>query len=299
MSDKLKAYLFLTFAVLFWSGNAVIARLLHNDISAIALSTGRWWLATLILLPFVWKQLLQDSSTLLRHWRYILLMGLLGISLFNTLLYQSAHTTTSTNIALIQTTMPAMIIVLSALLFREKSGILAMAGVILSISGAVLVVTQGQWIIFTEMNFVHGDLLMLIANLVYAFYSVLLRKRPDIHPSSFLGATFISGSLLLIPLFIWDMTIQPLPQINSTLIYSLVYIAVLPSIVAYLFWNRGVALIGASMSGFFICLLPVFTAVLAAVFLKESLLWYHLAGLVLIVAGFLLFQSRPHTPTST
>jgi drug/metabolite transporter (DMT)-like permease len=297
MSHSLKAYLLLTLAVSLWSGNVVIARLLHNDISAIALSCGRWWLATLILLPFVWKYLRKDGPILFKHWRYITLMGLLGISLFNTLLYQSAQTTTSNNIALIQTTMPAMILVLAVFLYREKPGILALIGVALSISGAVMVISQGQWSVLSEMNFVSGDLLMMVANLVYAFYSVLIRKMPDIHPSSFLGGTFISGSLLLIPFFMWDLTLHPLPGVNATLTYSLLYVAIFPSIISYLFWNRGVALVGASLSGFFICLIPVFTAVLAAVFLNETLLWYHFAGLVLIVFGFVLFQSRSATIT--
>ena len=298
MSHSLKAYLLLTLAVSFWSGNVIIARLLHNDISAIALSSGRWWLATLILLPFVWQHLRKDAALLIKHWRYITLMGLLGISLFNTLLYQSAQTTTSNNIALIQTTTPAMIVLLAIFLYREKPGMLAMTGVVLSISGAVLVVAQGQWSVLYEMNFVRGDLLMMIANLVYAFYSVLLRKMPDIHPSAFLGGTFISGSLLLLPFFLWDMTLHPLPEVNSTLAYSLLYVAIFPSIIAYLFWNRGVALVGASLSGFFICLIPVFTAVLAAVFLNETLLWYHFIGLILIVLGFALFHSRS-TPVSS
>jgi drug/metabolite transporter (DMT)-like permease len=292
MSYNLKAYLLLTLAVLFWSGNAVIARLLHDDISAIVLSSGRWWLATLILLPFVWQQMHKDWPTLIKHWRYISFMGLLGISLFNTLLYQSAHTTTSTNIALIQTTMPAMIVILAAVLYREHAGLLAITGVFLSMTGATLVVAQGQWSILTEMDFVSGDLLMMIANLVYASYSVLLRKMPDIHASSFLGGIFIFGSLLLLPFFIWDLTLHPLPDLDSTLSASLLYLAVFPSIIAYLSWNRGVALIGASKSGFFICLIPLFTAILATLFLNENLLWYHLAGLVLIVIGFVLFQAR-------
>jgi drug/metabolite transporter (DMT)-like permease len=299
MTHSLKAYLLLTLAVSFWSGNVIIARLLHNDISAIALASGRWWLATLILLPFVWQRLRKDTPVLLRHWPYITLMGLLGISLFNTLLYQSAQTTTSNNIALIQTTTPAMIVVLAMFLYREKQGMLAMTGVVLSISGAMLVVAQGQWSVLAKMNFVRGDLLMLVANLVYAFYSVLLRRMPDMHPSAFLGGTFISGSLLLVPFFIWDITVNPLPELNSTLTYSLLYIAIFPSIIAYLFWNRGVTLVGASLSGFFICLIPVFTAVLAAVFLNEALLWYHFAGLVLIVGGFMLFHARSDSSPSS
>ena len=288
----LTAYLLLTLTVLFWSGNVVIARLVHNEISAIALSTGRWWLATIFLLPFTWKYLKQDFNRIKQHWLIVTLLSLLGISLFNTLLYHAAHTTTSNNIALIQTTMPAMIVLLAVIFFGERSGLLASIGVAVSICGALLVVSRGDLQVLTSMAFTAGDLWMLLANLVYAFYSVLLRKRPDIHPMSFLGATFIIGSLLLLPLWLWDITQHPLPEMTPVLSGSFIYIAVFPSILSYLFWNRGVAMIGASMAGFFICLIPVFTAVLAAVFLHESLYWYHLAGMLLIVTGFILFQRR-------
>ena len=109
---------------------------------------------------------------------------------------------------------------------------------------------------------------------------------------SFLGASFIFGSLILLPLMIIDLQQNPLPSLTPTLAGSLLYIAIFPSILSYLFWNRGVELIGASMAGFFICLMPVFTAVLAALLLNEQLFWYHLAGMLMIVSGFVLFQQR-------
>lgn len=287
------AYLLLTLTVLFWSGNVIIARMLHADISAIALSSGRWWLATLLVLPFTWHHLRRDWPVLRAHWPIITLLSLLGISLFNTLLYQSAHSTSSNNIALIQSTMPAMIILLAAMLYGERPGARAMTGVALSIAGAVLVIARGNWQVLSELAISAGDLWMLLANAVYALYSVLLRKSPQMHPMSFVGASFIIGSLLLLPLFLWDLSINPLPALNDKLAIGLVYIAIFPSILAYLFWNRGVVTVGASTAGFFICLIPVFTALLAALFLDEGLAWYHLAGMLLIVAGFVLFQQRP------
>ena len=282
----------MTLAVLFWSGNVIVARLLHDDISAIALSSVRWWLATLIIIPFTWHFLRKDFKPLLAHWPLIVLLSFLGISLFNTLLYQAAHTTTSTNIALIQTTMPAMIVVLASLMYGERTALLAKAGVIISILGAVLVVSRGQWQVLADMDFTVGDLWMLLANLVYAFYSVLLRKRPKIHPLSFLSASFIIGSLLLVPFFIWDISRNPLPGLTLMNTSSFVYIAIFPSILSYLFWNRGVTMTSASTAGFFICLIPIFTAVLATVFLNEQMYWYHLVGMLLIIAGFILFQRR-------
>jgi drug/metabolite transporter (DMT)-like permease len=291
--SAITAYLLLTLTTLFWAGNVVLARLLHADISAIALSFGRWSLATLLLLPFAWKHLRRDWPVLMQNWRIITVLSLLGVSAFNTLLYYSAHTTSSTNIALIQTSMPAMIVLLSALVFHERVSHIAAFGVALSIAGALLVITHGDIDMLLAWQFAPGDLLMLLANLCYAIYSVLLRHRPPVHAMSFLGISFIVGTLALVPLFVVDVTSNGLPQLTSLTVGSLFYIAIFPSILAYLFWNLGVTVVGANQTGFFICLIPVFTAVLAAVFLNEQLQWFHLLGLLLIVGGFVLFQRRP------
>ena len=292
MTPSVKAYIFLTFTVLFWSGNVIFARLLHADISAIALATGRWWLATVFLLPFAWRYLKKDLKLITKNIGYLSLISFMGISLFNTLLYQAAHTTTSNNIALIQTTMPAMIVLLAVVFLKEQIRPMALLGVVISISGAMMVVARGDLNVLLSWDFAQGDLWMLVANLVYAIYSIMLKNRPDIHPMSFLGATFFIGSALLLPLFLWDITNNALPEISTTLVSGFFYIAIFPSILSYLFWNRGVALIGASLAGFFICLIPIFTAILAAFVLDEALSWYHLTGMLLIMAGFVFFQRR-------
>jgi len=292
MSIKYKAYLMLSTAVLFWSGNLIVARGLNESISAVALASGRWWLATLILMPFTWRAMKRDWPVIRQNWLIITLLGLTGVSLFNTLLYQAAHTTTSTNIALIQTTMPAMIVLIMALFMAEKHSWRAWLGVIVSVAGATLVVSRGDWQVLQSMSFVSGDLWMLLANLVYGIYSILLKKKPAISSLSLLGSSFIAGSLLLVPVFAWDIGINPLPQMTSHLAGSLLYVAIFPSIASYLAWNRGVSLIGPSLAGFFICLMPVFTGILATVFLQEGFYWYHVTGLLFIFAGFVLFQQK-------
>ncbi len=296
MAPHYRAYLLLSIAVFFWGGNVIIARALSHSISAVALNCGRWWLATLLILPFAWKFLKNDWLLIRRHWLLISVLGLLGVSLFNTLLYQAAHTTSSTNIALIQTTMPAMIIVMMALFFREQHHLRAWVGVLVSILGAMLVVSRGDWQVFMQWQFAAGDLWMLLANFFYGVYSILLRSKPVIHDLSLLAASFVAGSLILIPLFAWDLQQHSLPAMNLQLGASLLYVAIFPSILSYFFWNRGVALVGASLAGFFICLIPVFTAMLARIFLDEMFYWYHVAGLMMIFSGFILFQKKPGKP---
>jgi drug/metabolite transporter (DMT)-like permease len=286
------AYLLLTLTVLFWAGNAVLARLLHADIGPVSLAFGRWALATLLLLPLAWPHLRRQRRELLRAWPVVAVLALLGVSSFNTLLYQAAHTTSSNNIALIQTVMPAMIVLLAGLLFGERVTGIAVLGVCLSMLGAMLVVFRGDLQVLMQWQFTPGDLWMLLATFVYALYSVLLRRRPAVHPLALLAATFLVGSLALLPLSAWELRHHGPPVPSGILLGGLVYLAVFPSILSYLFWNRGVALVGASRAGFFICLIPVFTAALAAGLLDERLAWFHLVGLALIVSGFVVFQRR-------
>lgn len=284
------AYLLLTLTALFWAGNAIVGRALHTSVQPVTLAFWRWALAALFLLPFTWKHLRRDWHTLARHWRVMLGLSLLGISSFNTILYHAAHTTTATNIALIQTALPAMILLLGFLLFGQRVSRLGLLGMGLTIGGAVITVIHGDFAFLRAAQFVSGDLWMLAAVFLYALYSVLLRKAPRVHALSFLTATFIVGAAALLPLYVWEWHAFGAPAVTPGLIAGALYVAVFPSIFAYLFWNHGVATVGAGTTGLFNCLIPVFAAVLAFAFLGERLHAYHVVGLALIVTGFVLFS---------
>lgn len=284
------AYLLLALTALFWAGNAILARGLHAQISPVTFAFWRWALASALLLPFAWRVLRADWPRLRADWPWVLLLAVLGVSVFNTVLYHAAHSTTATNIALVQTVMPATIVLLGALLFGERVSLPAVAGVIVSMLGAAVVVLRGDPSALLHWRLVAGDLWMLLAVVAYALYSVLLRRRPQVHPLSFLAASFVLGTLVLLPVYAWEAARSGPPAVTGGLLAGIAYVALFPSILAYLFWNRGVALIGASRAGFFICLIPVFAAVLAMLFLGERLHPYHLAGLGLILAGFWLFN---------
>jgi len=287
------AYALLTLATLFWGGNAVVGRALHTMIPPVTFSFWRWALAVLILLPFAWRHVCRDWPLIVASWRILLALSVLGISCFNTMLYQAAHTATATNIALIQTAMPAVIVLLSLLLVGERVTRRAALGVTLGIGGAIYVVVHGNFAALAHMQVVPGDLWMLAAVVLYALYSVLLRWRPPIHPLSLVTVTFVAGDLLLLPLYVWEWSAHGAPQLNVDVLSGALYVAVFPSILSYLFWNRGVHVIGPNRAGLFICLVPVFASALAVTFLGETLRAYHVIGLALILAGFLLVnQSR-------
>lgn len=284
------AFLMVAVAPLCWAGNIVLAKGVALMIPPVALAFWRWAVAFAILLPLTWPYVKRDFPAALAGWKIILLLSLFGITCFNTLLYKAVHTTTAINGALIQTTMPAIIILISRVLYGERINWLQAVGVGLCVAGAGVVVLKGRWQALIDMALVEGDLLMILAVVLYALYSALLPKRPAIHPMSFLTYSFGAGCAGLLPIYLWERSAVGGFTITPATMGSIAYVALFPSIVAYFCWNRGVAVIGANRTGLFINLIPVFAAVLAIGFLGETLQVFHLAGMGLIVAGFILFN---------
>ncbi len=288
----LTAFLLVAVAPLCWAGNIVLAKGMADQIPPVALSFWRWFVAFLILLPLTWPHVKRDWKAARSGWKMIALLSLLGITAFNTLLYTAMHTTTAINGALIHSTMPAVIIIISLVFYGERVSRLQVAGVSLCIIGAGVVVLKGSWRALVDMALVQGDLLMIVAVVIYALYSVLLPKRPNIHPLSFLVYTFGLGAFGLLPLYLVELRalgpFAPTPAAAATI----GYVAIFPSIVAYFCWNRGVAVIGANRTGLFTNLIPVFAAALAVFFLDESLRAFHLVGMSLILIGFVLFNRQ-------
>ena len=291
-NSRIGIYLLLVLPPLFWAGNTVLARGIADIIPPVAMSFWRWTIALLILLPFTWKQTLNDWPEIKKHWKIISLLGLFGIASFNTLLYTAAHSTTAINIALTQSVMPVIIVSISFVLFRDRITRIQIFAIILCTLGAGYIVIHGDWHRLLQLEFVIGDLIMLLAVGLYALYSVLLRKRPDIKPMSFLTTTFAVGVVLLLPLYLWErQTAAPL-ELTQPVILSLLYVSVCPSILAYLFWNQGIHEIGANQAGLYINLIPLFASLLAVLFLDERFQSYHFVGIILITSGLLLFNLR-------
>jgi drug/metabolite transporter (DMT)-like permease len=288
--STLPAFLMVAVAPMCWAGNIVLAKGVATLIPPAALAFWRWAVAFLILLPLTWPYVRRDWKTAKAGWRILALLALFGVTSFNTLLYMAMHTTTAINGALIQTSMPAVIIVISMILYGERVSWIQAAGVTLCVVGAGVVVLKGRWQALVDMALVQGDLIMVVAVVLYALYSALLPKRPNMHPMSFLTYTFGLGCLGLLPFYLWEMSAVGTFVLTPGVAGSIGYVAIFPSIVAYFCWNRGVAVIGANRTGLFINLIPVFAAVLAVIFLGESLKAFHLAGMALIVAGVVMFN---------
>ena len=187
-----------------------------------------------------------------------------------------------------QSVLPVLIVIMSYLFFRETIRPVQVLGIFVSLSGAVIIITQGNLNVLTELSFNIGDLLILIAVICYAAYSAFLRKRPPIHPLSFLAATFITGTSILFFLYLWEHLSRQVMPFNHLTVIAVGYVAIFPSIVAYFCFNRGVELLGANRAGLFIHLMPVFGSILAMIFLGESFKMFHGIGIILILSGIVL-----------
>jgi drug/metabolite transporter (DMT)-like permease len=283
-------YLIMILPPLFWAGNATLARFVADLVPPITMSFWRWVIALVVLVPFTWTHVRKDWPEIKKGWISIILLGILGIASFNTLLYTAALTTTAINISLTQSVMPVIIVLISFALFRERISRKQMLAIFLCTLGAGYIIIRGDMQRLIHMEFVSGDLIMLLAITLYALYSALLRKRPNIHPLSFLTTTFAVGVVFLLPLYLWEMQSAPPLVLSQPVVLSLLYVALFPSILAYLCWNRGIFEIGANRAGLYINLLPLFVALLAVFFLGERFQTYHTTGIFLIVSGLLLFN---------
>lgn len=288
-----RPYLLLTMAVFFWSLNFILGRAVRSEIPPVALAFWRWAGATLLLWPLAWQHLRRDWLLVKQNLPVLILLSVLGVAIFNTLVYMGLQWTTALNAFIMQSTMPVIIVALSFLLFKETVTPVQCVGISLSLLGALAIITRGDGSILSAMSLNGGDLLVFLAVICYAGYSVILRQRPAVHPLTFVLVTFTLGSLMLLPFYMLEsLGGRPMP-LNLTALLSVGYVMVFPSIVSYLCYNRGVELVGANRGGLFLHLMPVFGSTMAIVFLGESLHWFHVTGIFLIVMGIVM-TTHPH-----
>lgn len=280
---------------LFWAGNAIVARSVSADIPAVSLAFWRWTAAALIILPLAAPHLRRDVPLMLRNWPIMLVLTVLGISVFNTFLYIAAHTTTAINIVMLQTAMPIIVVLATFLIFRETVTGAQAAGIAASFVGTLILISHGDPAVLLGLDFKRGDLWMLAAVVSYAVYTTLLRLRPPVHGFSFAFASFALGAVILLPFMIAEtIMVGPIPLSTSSFL-AIAYVAVFASVLAYIAFNRIVQLVGANTAGLAVHLVPVFGIVLAVILLNERLYPYHGAGIALIALGVWLATRRPAT----
>lgn len=278
-------YLLLTITMLSWSGNFIVGRAVRDAVPPIGLAFWRWVAGFLMVLAFAWPHLRRDWPTILRHWRIVLLLSVLGISVFNTLVYIGLGHTTAINALLVQSTMPVAILLVSFILYRERVGPIQGLGAAISFAGILTIIARGDFAILVALHLNPGDLWIAAAVLSYAGYSVLLRRAPGMHPLSLLAVTFALGAAVLAPFYVAESVTTAPVRPDLTSILAILYVGLFPSVIAYLCFNRGVALIGANRAGPFFYLMPVIGSAMAILVLGEAFHTFHAVGAVLVLGG--------------
>ena len=279
-----------------WAGNAVVGRLIYAAIPPITLNFLRWTLAFFIL-AFLAREVLAPKSVLWKHWRYYSVLGLLGVGLYNALQYMALHSSGPINVTLVGSSMPIWMLLIGRLFFHAGISVHQLFGALLSLFGVLVILTRGDFGQLLALQFVPGDLYMLLATIAWAFYSWLLSLAKD--PPSIKGdwartllaqvvfGVFWSGLFAAGEWLVVDTHIDWSPS----LILAIIYVAVGPAIIAFRCWGEGGRRIGPAMAGFFANLIPLFAALLSTLFLGESPQLYHALAFILIVGG-IVYSSR-------
>ena len=286
-------YLLLTLAPLFWAGNFVVARGIHEIVPPLALAFWRWVLALAIYLLLFGRPMLKSKTVLLGRWKLLAMLGLTSVTGFSVFIYLALHATTAINTALVNSFYPVMIVLMSWIAFRDRVSLRQAAGILISLAGLLWILSRGRPALLVGLQFSTGDLYTLAAGLNWAVYSVLLRKKPpELDHFCFLGAIMCWGTLFLLPVYVAGVLAGQTFTLTAPAVGGILYVAVFPSILAYLCWNRGVEKVGANIAGVFVHLIPVFAIFLAALLLGERLLGFQVVGMALIFTGIFLTTYR-------
>ncbi|HQO28826.1 MAG TPA: DMT family transporter [Accumulibacter sp.] len=286
-------YLLLTLTTLFWSGNMVIGRALRDQVPPLSLAFWRWTIAFTLTVPLAWPHLRRQWPLLRQNWRTVTLLGLLGVGGYNTLAYIALNYTPATNALLLNSFIPVATIALSWALLGKSLRRSEWLGVLLSLFGVTIIVCQGDWQTLTSLRLNIGDLWMLGAVFVWAFYTIGLQWRPaGINPLLLLAAFTLVGLAALAPAYAWEIAQGRLIAVTPASLAGIAYTGLFPGFLGYVFYNRAVGEVGASKASLFIHLMPVFGTLLSAIFLDEIPHLYHYLGIALIFTGIYLTTAR-------
>lgn len=282
------AYAMLVVVMILWSGNSMIGRAVRSDIPPLTLAFGRWALASVLLLPFAVRPVRQDWPVIRQHWLILLVFGLIGISLFNSLLYTGLHHSTASNALLIQAGVPGFVMLFNRTLFGVRARWVQMIAAILAMIGVAVIVFRGDLATAGQMAFGKGDLILVGSAAVWALYTVMMRKQPAVSPITFVAVTFGIGVVTLAPFALAEWLHGLRVHWTLGVVGAYGYVAILSSLAAYFLFNAASLRTGPVIAGQAITLLPLFGAVVSALILGEQLHFYHAVGMALIFVGIVL-----------
>ncbi len=295
MLDREKtAYIFLILTTLFWSGNFIVGKAASLfEIPPFTLNFYRWTFAWLILAPFTLSEIIKKKDLILENIRLIAILGITSITIFNSIVYYSLNFTQVISGVLMISTIPVMIIVFCWMLKIEKTNAHQIFGVIFSLLGVVVIITKANLEILLNLNFNKGDLWMVIAMFSWAMYSALLKKKKlELSQLALLQTIISAGLIFLLPAYMIELALGNRVNIHLPFVLTLAYVVLFPGLASFIFWIKGISIIGSNRSGIFLHLMPIFSTILAIIIFKEKFMIYHLIGAILIVTGIILSSKK-------
>ena len=290
LSRNKSAYIFLILATLFWSGNFIVGKAASFfEIPPFTLNFYRWTFAWLILAPFTLREIINKKNYIFKNIKLIVVLGITSITIFNSIVYYSLNFTQVISGVLMISTIPVMIIIFCWLFNIEQTNKYQILGVIFSLCGVVVIITRADLNILLNLNFNKGDLWMVVAMFSWAMYSALLRKKKlELSQLSLLQVIISTGLIFLLPAYMIEMSLGYRANIHLPFVMTLTYVVLFPGLASFIFWIKGISIIGSNRSGIFLHLMPIFSTILAILIFNEKFMIYHLMGSILIILGIIL-----------
>ena len=288
-------YFLLALAPFFWACNWIVGRGLHGEIPPLAMTFYRWCFAIAFMLPFALPHVRRQWPLIRKNWRVLILLGVLGVGSHNALAYIALNYTTVMNGVILNSFIPVMIIGLSWIFLRQRLANVQLAGVMVSLCGVLTILSQGSIERLAAFRLNPGDIVVVLSMFLWSLYTICLRWRPSgLHTLAFLFVIACVGDLAVLPLYLGENAFFRQVQWSGHVVIALAFVGLFSSFVAFVCWNRGVEQVGANVAGLFVHLMPVYGTVLAWIFLGEVLQLFHVAGIVLILAGiFVTSRAAP------
>lgn len=290
MSPTAKAYIFLVITGLGWAGNAVVGKFAVGHIGPMTLTVSRWAIALAIIIFLSLPQIKADWPEIKKNWLVCFVFSGLGFTVFNALLYTALQHTSAINVVIEQAGIPGIIFIGNYLLFRIKLGAGQIIGYLITLLGVAVTASNGSLQTILGLDFNLGDVLMLLASLIYAAYTISLRYKPDIHWKSMFAASAFGALVAAIPLFIWEASSPGFIVPDWIGLGAILFTALAPSLASQILYVRGIELIGSNRASLFINTIPVFGTLLAVIFLREPMLGFHVIALVLVITGIAIAE---------
>jgi len=276
-----------------WSVNMVIASGIKGHIPPIGLAFWRWTVAYIVLAPFAIKSTIKSFKIVKKHIRYLCITAVLGITIFNTLIYFAGKTTSEVNLSLIAISIPLFIVVLSRIIFKEKVSNIKIVGIATTITGVLVLISKVSLQEILHINFNIGDLLMLVACFFFAYYTILVRQKPEeLTTKVFLFSVFFIGTIVLLPFYMYEHIYYQKVIFDTKTVLVTAYVGICASLISYYLWNEAIRLIGTSKTALIYYLIPVFSGILAYFFLNQEILPTQIISMGIIISGLFISNKK-------